>query len=404
MGDSGKKKASSASDLKENIVKLRFDGEKRSVNCFADEIDKKGMTLLCPFPSLKLDTAVEIQASAGPDNRVRSARLRKVGVRYDQEFDMPRMSLRVDMVDENEGGDWITGDIFEQEEEDPPWMMEQGDILSPEVIMKSLPSKKSRWLNIMISAIAILLAFGFGSWSVLRANILDIDAVHAWITGRDIVRIKSKSSVSTMALAEEASPVTSETSVKNTDPLIEEASAGFPVPYPSRGVPFIKGSATGSGNLTSNAENSPEAESEEENIDEKSTADQHDLNADEEVYAENSTGVLSDEEYNSHEAEDENHGPNIILKTKWPVEYAKTYRLKNPSGVVVEIPGAISPHRDGPIKINHPNVSLARVWHVEGGVRYVLYTEGEDLPRYSVDYGPRGVILKIFYEEETQAS
>jgi len=390
MGNSGTKKTSS--ELEENIVKLRFDGEQRSVNCIADGIDERGMTLLCPFPSLKLDTAVEIQASAGPDSSVRKARLRKVGVRYDQELDMPRMSLRVDIVDEEEGGEWITGDIFEQEEEDPPWMLEKGEIISPEAIIQSLPEKKSRWLNIIVSGIAIMLAFGFGSWAVLRANLVDIDAVQAWITGRDIVR--SRSSVSTIAMAEETKPLTREPAVQKKERVLQEASEEFPEPYPSRGVPFLEASS-------SLEKSVKETDGE---VEEKTETAPENPGINEVVQGEDAQDVLTATAFTDDEAEEDDHGPNIILKTKWPVEYAKTYRLKNPSGVVVEIPGAISPHRDGPIRINHPNVSLARVWHVEGGVRYVLYTEGEDLPRYSVDYGPRGVILKIFYEEETQAS
>jgi hypothetical protein len=85
----------------------------------------------------------------------------------------------------------------------------------------------------------------------------------------------------------------------------------------------------------------------------------------------------------------------ITLPTRWPAEYASAYRLRNPNGVVVDVPGALVA-REGWIEIggDHPMVRSVKAMQRETGARFVVYVNGE-LPRFITSPKSNGIALKL---------
>jgi len=85
----------------------------------------------------------------------------------------------------------------------------------------------------------------------------------------------------------------------------------------------------------------------------------------------------------------------ITLPTRWPAEYASAYRLRNPNGVVVDVPGALVA-REGWIDIgaDHPMVRSVKAMQRETGARFVVYVNGE-LPRFITAPKGNGIALKL---------
>jgi hypothetical protein len=85
----------------------------------------------------------------------------------------------------------------------------------------------------------------------------------------------------------------------------------------------------------------------------------------------------------------------ITLPTRWPAEYASAYRLRNPNGVVVDVPGALVA-REGYIDVGdkHPMVHSVKAMQRETGARFVVYVNGE-LPRFITAPKGNGIALKL---------
>jgi hypothetical protein len=84
----------------------------------------------------------------------------------------------------------------------------------------------------------------------------------------------------------------------------------------------------------------------------------------------------------------------IVLPTRWPAEYANAYRLRNPNGVVVDVPGALVA-REGWLDIGeHAMVRSVKAMQRETGARFVVYVNGE-LPRFMTAPKTTGIALKL---------
>jgi hypothetical protein len=89
---------------------------------------------------------------------------------------------------------------------------------------------------------------------------------------------------------------------------------------------------------------------------------------------------------------------SLTLPTRWPVEYASAYRLRDPNGVVVDIPGGLV-RREGWIDAadKHPMIRSIKATQREGGARFIVYING-DLPRFMTAPNATGVELKLSRE------
>lgn len=92
------------------------------------------------------------------------------------------------------------------------------------------------------------------------------------------------------------------------------------------------------------------------------------------------------------EAEDQ---LRVMLPTRFPVTEARSYRLNNPSGIVVDVPGGAASERARWIETAHERIRSVRVLEREDGVRFIIYLNDETVPRYRVGYTRTGVTVDI---------
>jgi hypothetical protein len=85
----------------------------------------------------------------------------------------------------------------------------------------------------------------------------------------------------------------------------------------------------------------------------------------------------------------------IVLPTQWPVTSATSYRLHDPTGIVIDVPGAMAAERARWIDTSNERVRSVRVLEREDGVRFIIYLNDEVVPRYRVGYSRLGVLVDI---------
>jgi hypothetical protein len=92
----------------------------------------------------------------------------------------------------------------------------------------------------------------------------------------------------------------------------------------------------------------------------------------------------------------------LVLPTRWPAEYSTAYRLRDPNGIVVDIPGGLV-RKEGwlDVGVGHPMVRSVKAMQRESGARFVIYINGE-LPRFVTAPKTGGIALRLFREEGTE--
>ncbi|HUT76291.1 MAG TPA: hypothetical protein VM285_01300 [Polyangia bacterium] len=89
----------------------------------------------------------------------------------------------------------------------------------------------------------------------------------------------------------------------------------------------------------------------------------------------------------------------LVLPTRWPAEYSTAYRLRDPNGIVVDIPGGLV-RKEGwlDVGVGHPMIRSVKAMQRESGARFVVYVNGE-LPRFITSSKTAGIMLRLFREE-----
>jgi len=90
---------------------------------------------------------------------------------------------------------------------------------------------------------------------------------------------------------------------------------------------------------------------------------------------------------------------SLMLPTRWPAEYANAYRLRDPNGVVIDVPGGLV-KREGWLNIaaGHPMVKSVKAVQRETGARFVIFVNG-DLPRFMTAPRAAGISVKLYRED-----
>lgn len=94
----------------------------------------------------------------------------------------------------------------------------------------------------------------------------------------------------------------------------------------------------------------------------------------------------------------------VVLPTQWPVNSATSYRLHDPTGIVIDVPGAMASERARWIDTSHDRVRSVRVLERNDGVRFIIYLNDEVVPRYRVGYSRNGVMVDILGPDPRHAS
>jgi hypothetical protein len=408
-----------------DVVRLRVDGATAAVNTLRDQHTARGMSLVCPFPALEVD--IPVRFGKADDSMVQGT-IHRIGVEDDAESGLPRLRLSVriretrstvvvspskslldeasrttrapdanaqtdldvlsgaefevirieDIVDEKELeiGE-VRADAAEEERatvkdappplpaaSEPAWVG-CGEIALPAQFGDRERTRRRRRLA-SFAAWAFIFGIAAGGVYVLgKAKVVDLGVVRDAIAGFDlsaapasevaqlepIAFVDPGAGASVSAVASEPSGAATgwETHVEAVaDPATELATPAFepapeeaavdattaPVPEPAPAVAVAAPTESG----------------------EEDT---------------------------------------ITLPTRWPAEYASAYRLRNPNGVVVDVPGALVA-REGWIEIGdgHPMVHSIKAMQRETGARFVVYINGE-LPRFITAPKGNGIALKL---------
>ena len=113
--------------------------------------------------------------------------------------------------------------------------------------------------------------------------------------------------------------------------------------------------------------------------------------------------VLEDEAAPQGEATSESD-VTVVLPTRWHAQYANAYRLRNPNGVVVDVPGGLV-RKEGWIDVgrDHPMIRSVKAVQRETGARFVIFVNG-DLPRFMTAPKTGGVSLRLYKEDDPSAA
>ena len=85
----------------------------------------------------------------------------------------------------------------------------------------------------------------------------------------------------------------------------------------------------------------------------------------------------------------------VVLPTRWPVTEASSYRIHDPTGIVIDVPGGVAGERVRWVETANERVRSVRVLERENGVRFIIYLNDENVPRYRVGYSRGGVTVDI---------
>jgi len=93
--------------------------------------------------------------------------------------------------------------------------------------------------------------------------------------------------------------------------------------------------------------------------------------------------------------EKNNNETTLILPTRWPAEYANANRLRDPNGVVVDIPGGLV-KKEGWLELSeHPMIRSVKAVQRENGARFVIYINGA-LPRFMTAPKTGGIAIRLY--------
>jgi hypothetical protein len=78
--------------------------------------------------------------------------------------------------------------------------------------------------------------------------------------------------------------------------------------------------------------------------------------------------------------------------------------VREPNGVVVDVPGGLV-KREGWLEMagQYPMVRSIKAVQRETGARFIVYTQGEELPRFVTEPQKTGVKLRLIWSETEDA-
>jgi hypothetical protein len=407
------------------VVRLKVEGASSVVNTIRDQQTARGLSLVCPFPALE----AEIPVSFGPggEDVMRNGTIHRIGVEDDPETGLPRLRLSIraretratvvasppkDLLDEtsqiadtspedadtdldlnymsefiNESCNSIDAedevDAYLSESEvsvpeievpdlgpDPAWV---GDELPlPEEFVERMKTRRRRRLTGIAAWSTVLVVAVAGVYMLVRAGIVDAGEIRELISG--ITQDQGSAGAS-------------------ADEVVSALN----------GLDAVGGAATGDEGHGSVYEAAPEstAVSEIDQIPELMEVSQEQ----EEPTGSAPSAAESAEVAVAVESAGEETVPEttadditLLLPTRWRAEYANAYRLRNPNGVVVDVPGGLV-SREGYIEAGagHPMIRSIKAVQRETGARFIVFIHGE-LPRFFAATRPGGISLRLFRE------
>jgi hypothetical protein len=403
-----------------DVVRLRVDGARGYVNTLRDQQTARGLSLVCPFPALEAEIQVTF-GKAGADEMSRGT-IHRIGVEDDPETGLPRLRLSVrahdgratvieppeqDLIDETsrmtqaadaqantdidivndsnvertideelQGDDDATEPSLELPEGSPePAWVGCDELPLPAEFVERMRSRKQKRVTGIAAWTAVLAIAIVGVYALARAEVVDLNSVRDYVSG--IVKDRA-------ALAEEGSVEPDDDSAPT---FAATDLAGNPVALPGDGDQEVSEPAeVPADEEVSVPEDIPPAP--ELAVREVSLS-----------VAEPTAGEPVAEEASPEATQND---ITLLLPTRWRAEYANAYRLRDPAGVVVDVPGGLV-RREGWLDVgkNHPMIRSVKAVQRETGARFVVFIHGE-LPRFLTVTKPGGIALRLYRESAEQ--
>jgi hypothetical protein len=405
------------------VVRLKIEGATAAVNTLKDQHTARGMSLVCPFPALEVE--IPVRFGKAEDSMVQGT-IHRIGVEDDPESGLPRLRLSVrvrearatvvaapseSLLDEASGAthapdanaqtdlDILSGSEFEEirleDIVDETLVLSEvraeGDASTtvPDVVPPPLPAaaepawvacgeialparlgdrERTRRRRRLASFTAWAFIFGLAAGGVYvlgKAKVVDLSSIRNAIAGFELSGSSDSNGARLEPIAFVDSAATRTVSAVASEPV--GASTGWETHADVEPEPATEVSVPGP--ETEPAFSEPEP-------------------------AETAALAVAPAEAPPLPASIEQED-TITLPTRWPAEYASAYRLRNPNGVVVDVPGALVA-REGWIDFGneHPMVRSVKAMQRETGARFVVYVNGE-LPRFLTSPKANGIALKL---------
>lgn len=424
----------------ENLVRLKIDGAKTSVNTLWDQETARGVSLVCPFPALEVD--IPVHFGAGGEN---TGAIHRIGVEDDPETGLPRLRLsirtretrptviaktseslikavRIDAVSDNEtgeqampaaaavgpmvkpsGGSWsdflseistsaeeecghedsysMNGSSDRENDTDPSWAV-CGEMPFPEDIRERVLTRRRYKMLRHVAGAFVLGMLAASLYLFDRAGVVSFgkmkDRIATAVLGNESegLAVTAKTLPADLIVPEVTPDQVSEVDVAETNPAlpVEPAvtAAATVASYASGPNPLLDETAPAApAQLATQEVGTPAAQA---------------------AQAENLT------ESGATEAAETEGDINLLLPTRWPVEYATAYRVREPNGVVVDVPGGLV-KREGWLEDGKQNPQVRSIKSIqrESGARFIVYVNGE-LPRFITTPKPNGVSLRLYFD------
>ncbi|MBN2802080.1 MAG: AMIN domain-containing protein [Deltaproteobacteria bacterium] len=410
------------------VVKLKVEGSTSTVNTIEDQRTGRGVSLVCPFPALEVDIPVTFSSKDGSSN---SGRIHRITVEDDPGSGLPklRLSVRNDKeseeyaaIDTNEidseqvlsfgpGGekvinmkdstanllDGILEDVADKNtqellnwddsgelaisdrDRDPGWVSE-GPLFNAGAMGISAKSRRKRIAGAVAAWSMVMGIAAGGMYTLAKAGIVDADNIKGKLfTLRDNSFEKSskrdvlselnsdfKNSDNEKAPADEIVNSTVKADLKNMFKTVS---------------------------LKKSVDNISEKDVESAAVNNMDAAS-GEISDDEAVVNGNDDSIESEKEIVNISEQSQ-----IILPTRWPAEFSTSYRLQNPNGVVIDIPGGLV-KKEGWINIssNEKIIKSIKAIQKESGARFIIYVQG-DLPNFKTKALKEGIRLNLYYDD-----
>ena len=431
-----------------DVVRLKVDGADLAVNTLRDQQTARGLSLICPFPALEVE--IPVAFGEGGTDPARRGTIHRIGVEDDPSTGLPRLRLSLrahesratvvsapsqslldevsrmteapdaraktdldvlsdvgieleddlsDILKDTEQDSPI--DLFEQrsarptppplpvldfipETDEPAWVG-CGELPLPDQITdRARTRRRGRIASAAAWLVVLGLAVG-GVYVLDRAGVLSLDSLRERIAGfsidsdaaapiAEIEEEQAPAVADVVDLEEEAAPVATEepavSSYSGSDPVAEPA-------LPEEGEEMLA-------DAEAIAEPAPAMVETVSLLAQEVALEEVPAEAPAQVDEVEAEVVVSDDEV------------SFVLPTRWPAEYANAYRLRDPNGVVVDIPGGLI-KREGWLEIgkDHPMIRSVKAVQRETGARYVVFVNGS-LPRFMTAPKTGGIMLRLY--------
>lgn len=432
----------------ERVVRLKVDGSSTAVNTLRDQQTARGISLVCPFPALEVD--IPVRFGQGRNSEMSDGSIHRISVEDDPETGLPRLRLSIRSRDprtvalgsekspertpfqgepqvseigpiqlinirsipsplpdnhvsapplpkvihrESSDEDYPEDQPFSVHGRAEPAWVDCDAIPAPEDFLKDRAERRGYRLAATAGAwLAMLALVVAGGYVMERTGFVDLSKVRSYFTGFSVSNSKANTPV------EEGSldlPFAS-----HTEPPSPSSAPSATAPEDS--IPQAIGLEIENESWVEINKAEPNSQP----LEEATSPEEQNQNE----YEEELVKPAESEEAALAATTEEDSTPKemgilfsdvtLVLPTRWPVEYASAYRIRDPNGIVVDVPGGLV-RREGWLEsgTEHPMIRSIKAIQRESGARYIVYVHGT-LPRFATSPKTDGVFLRLYHEIE----